>query len=651
MMFGIVLHDSGWRISYLGANTPVEELARAAEVSRPELVVLAATGPGILEPLRPELASLARRAPLALAGAGATPQNARAVGARLMAGDPVTEAETGRVAAVKVLVAGASGFVGRRLCPALAGAGHDVVAMTRNPAGYTGAGTPVHGDVHDPHTLDTALAGCEAAYYLVHSLSDADFERKDAAAATAFGQAAARAGLQRIIYLGGLGDDKDALSAHLRSRREVEKLLGSAGVPVTVIRAGIIIGHGGISWELTRQLVEHLPAMITPRWVATRTQPIAVDDVVRYLVGVLALPEAAGRVFEVGGPEVLQYVTMLRRVAAIEGRPLPILPVPLLTPRLSSLWLTLVTDVDTATGRALVDSMTNEVIVRDQSIRDLIPFEPCPTTTPCARRSANAARPRRRPVTAGAPGPAAGTQRTRAAPGPRAPPGQIPPAHTEPAAARARAGGSSPPPASAARACWGSRYPPKPGSPQFYLLTMGLAGTWAAGALSSGPLPLGTAQGRRRPAPPRGHARAHRRRRLRAVLRRRPARPAHPPAQPGHRQRPALRGRRVNPARAAHRVRQRGGRGTVLPRRPLVARRGVAPPRQDHARLRRHHRRDPQPRARAGGDRHQRDLRPPAPHLRRGPGPGARPSHLVAPHAALPPAPVPDTPRPDITCE
>jgi uncharacterized protein YbjT (DUF2867 family) len=282
------------------------------------------------------------------------------------------------VAAVKALVAGASGFVGRRLCAALAGTGHDVVAVTRNPAGYSGAGAPVHGDVHDPATLGTAMAGCQAAYYLVHSLSDLDFERKDADAATAFGQAGARAGLQQIIYLGGLGDDQDALSAHLRSRREVEKLLGSAGVPVTVIRAGIVVGHGGISWELTRQLVDHLPAMITPRWVSTRTQPIAVDDIVRYLLGVLALPQAAGRVFEAGGPEVLQYVTMLRRVAAIQGRPLPIVPVPLLTPRLSSLWLTLVTDVDTATGRALVDSMTNEVIVRDHSIRDLIPFDPVP---------------------------------------------------------------------------------------------------------------------------------------------------------------------------------------------------------------------------------------------------------------------------------
>jgi uncharacterized protein YbjT (DUF2867 family) len=279
---------------------------------------------------------------------------------------------------VKAVVAGASGFVGKRLCVALAGAGQHVVAMTRDPGRYQGAGSPVYGDVHDPASLDDALAGCEAAYYLVHSLGDRDFECKDAAAAVTFGHAAARAGVRRIIYLGGLGDDRDALSAHLRSRRLVEKLLGSAGVPVTVIRAGIIIGHGGTSWELTRQLVEHLPAMVTPRWVATRTQPIAVDDIVRYLTGVLTLREAEGRVFEVGGPEVLQYVTMLRRVAGIEGRPLPVLPVPLLTPRLSSLWLTLITDVDTATGRALIDSMTNEVIVRDASIRDLIPFDPMP---------------------------------------------------------------------------------------------------------------------------------------------------------------------------------------------------------------------------------------------------------------------------------
>ena len=278
--------------------------------------------------------------------------------------------------AVKVLVAGASGFVGRRLCPALIEAGHEVQAMTRSPDSYEGAGTAVYGDVHDPKTLPEALSGCQAAYYLVHSLDSPDFERKDADAASAFAQAAAAAGLQRIVYLGGLGDDDDDLSAHLRSRRGVEQLLGGAGVPVTTLRAGIIVGHGGISWELTRQLVEHLPAMITPRWVRTRTQPIAIDDVVRYLVGVLELPEAADHAYDIGGPEVLEYVTMMRRVAQIQGRKFLVMPVPLLTPQLSSLWLALVTDVDTQTARALVDSMTNEVVVRDDSIRALVPFDP-----------------------------------------------------------------------------------------------------------------------------------------------------------------------------------------------------------------------------------------------------------------------------------
>jgi uncharacterized protein YbjT (DUF2867 family) len=277
---------------------------------------------------------------------------------------------------VKVLVSGASGFVGRRLCAALEEAGHDVVAMTRSSDRYQGPGTPVRGDVQEPATLQPAMAGCQAAYYLVHSLQDADFERKDADGARAFGAAAARAGLSRIVYLGGLGDDADNLSAHLRSRRQVEGLLGAEGVPVTVIRAGIIIGHGGISWELTRQLVEHLPVMVTPRWVATRTQPIAVDDVVRYLVGVLEPPEASGRVYEVGGPDVLRYSSMLMRVADIQDRTLILLPVPLLTPAVSALWLALVTDVDPGTGRNLIDSMTNEVIVRDQSIRDVVPLQP-----------------------------------------------------------------------------------------------------------------------------------------------------------------------------------------------------------------------------------------------------------------------------------
>ncbi|RYB89439.1 NAD-dependent epimerase/dehydratase family protein [Nocardioides glacieisoli] len=276
-----------------------------------------------------------------------------------------------------VLVTGATGFIGRRLVPALIDAGHEVRAMTRRPESYDGPGEAVGADVMDADSLRPALEGVDAAIYLVHSLDDPDFERKDADAARNFSAAAAAAGVDQIVYMGGLGDEGHDLSPHLRSRREVEGLLGSDGVPVTVLRAAIVVGHGGISWELTRQLVKNLPAMVVPKWVGTRTQPISIDDVVRYLAGVVGKEEALGRVFEIGGPETLTYREMLQGVAlAMNGRKLPIVVVPLLTPGLSSRWLALVTDVDVTTGRNLIDSMSTEVVVRDTSIREVVPGEP-----------------------------------------------------------------------------------------------------------------------------------------------------------------------------------------------------------------------------------------------------------------------------------
>ena len=278
---------------------------------------------------------------------------------------------------IRVLVTGATGFIGRRLVPALMEEGHEVRAMTRRPEAYDGPGTPVHGDVGDPGSLAGPLEGVDVAIYLVHSLDDQDFERKDAEAASAFGLAAAAQGVQQIIYLGGLGKDGEDLSPHLRSRREVEKLLGEAGVPVTVLRAAIVVGAGGVSWGMTRELVKNLPAMVVPRWASTRTQPIAVQDVIRYLVGVTGRDEARGQVYEVGGADQLSYKGMLQEAGEVmHGRRVPILQVPVGTPMLSEWWIKLVTGVDATTAGNLIESMGTEVLQTDYSIRDVVPGEP-----------------------------------------------------------------------------------------------------------------------------------------------------------------------------------------------------------------------------------------------------------------------------------
>ena len=271
---------------------------------------------------------------------------------------------------------GASGFIGSHVARRLVEEGYRVRAMTRHPDKYEGAGEPVAGDVEDAESLFSALTGVQAAYYLVHSLGSDDFEQRDARAAENFAKAAGQAGLERIVYLGGLGADGEDLSPHLRSRREVEEILAAGPVPVTTLRAAVVIGHGGISWEITRQLVDHLPVMVTPKWVETRTQPIALRDALRYLIGVLESAEAAGKTYEIGGHEVLSYAEMLQRVAKVRGRPLPSITVPVLTPHLSSMWLALVTDVDQDVARNLVDSLSTEVIVHDKSIEQVVPGVP-----------------------------------------------------------------------------------------------------------------------------------------------------------------------------------------------------------------------------------------------------------------------------------
>ncbi|GHJ60625.1 NADH-binding protein [Nocardioides sp. OK12] len=276
-----------------------------------------------------------------------------------------------------VLVTGATGFVGRRLVPALLEAGHEVKAMTRHPDTYRGEGEAVFGDVDDPGSLAEPLAGVDVAIYLVHSLDDNDFERKDAEAAKAFALAAAANGVRQIVYLGGLGKEGTQLSPHLRSRREVESLLAGSDVPVTVLRAAIVVGAGGISWEMTRKLVKNLPAMVVPKWAATLTQPIALHDVIRYIVGVTGLEEAYGRVLEIGGADQLSYVGMMQEAGEVMlGRRVPVLQLPVGTPLLSSWWIKLITGVNATTAGNLIDSMGTEVLQTDYAIRDLVPGEP-----------------------------------------------------------------------------------------------------------------------------------------------------------------------------------------------------------------------------------------------------------------------------------
>jgi uncharacterized protein YbjT (DUF2867 family) len=281
----------------------------------------------------------------------------------------------------RVLVTGATGYIGGRLVPRLLAAGYPVRCLTRDPQRLAGRSDPwtqaelVAGDVLDPATLAPAMQGVEVAYYLVHSMAAGEetFRERDRQAAANFVAAAAASGVGRIIYLGGLGEDDDSLSQHLRSRHEVGDVLRAGSVPVTEFRAAIVVGSGSVSFEMIRYLTERLPVMTTPRWVNTPCQPIAIRDLLAYLIAAPEEPRSAGRIIEIGGPSVLTYGQMMQTYARVRGLRRFIIPVPVLTPGLSAHWVNLVTPIPRSIARSLVESLRNPVVVRDPSARELFP--------------------------------------------------------------------------------------------------------------------------------------------------------------------------------------------------------------------------------------------------------------------------------------
>lgn len=282
-----------------------------------------------------------------------------------------------------ILVTGATGYIGGRLVPRLLAAGYRVRCLAREPRKLDSrpwASDPhveiVCCDLAERRQLASALRGCGPAYYLVHSMMSAgrEYREHDRRLAKTFAEAASAAGLPRIIYLGGLGETGKDLSEHLSSRREVEAALGSGSVPVTVFRAAMIIGSGSASFEILRYLVERLPVMVTPRWVTTECQPIAIQNVLYYLVACLDCPQTEGRILDIGGADVLTYREMMQRMAAALGlRKRFIIPVPVLTPRLSSLWIHLVTPISHRIARPLAEGLRNRVVCRDDSAARLMP--------------------------------------------------------------------------------------------------------------------------------------------------------------------------------------------------------------------------------------------------------------------------------------
>ncbi len=279
-----------------------------------------------------------------------------------------------------ILVTGVTGYVGGRLVPRLIEAGYKVRVLVRGSTARLD-GRPWQdqveiaiGDVLSPDTLPAAMAGVDAAYYLIHSMGGHDeFSARDIQAATNFARAAEHAGVQNIIYLGGLGDAQSNLSEHLRSRQQTGESLRATAVPVTEFRAGMVVGSGSLSFEMMRNLTERLPLMIAPRWVYTKTQPVAIRDVLSYLIAVLTTPDSAGEIIEIGAPDVLTYADMMMTYARIRGLRRTIIRVPVLTPRLSSYWVHWMTPVSAGVATPLIEGLRNELVVRDASAQRIFP--------------------------------------------------------------------------------------------------------------------------------------------------------------------------------------------------------------------------------------------------------------------------------------
>lgn len=274
---------------------------------------------------------------------------------------------------MRVAVLGATGTVGRALVPLLAEE-HDVVAVSRRPHDPTAGVRWTVADASDPDALRKLFADVDLAYYLVHSLGSRDFAERDRIAAGTVAREAERAGLSQLVYLGGLGDRSAELSSHLRSRAETADVLASGSVPVTTLRAAMVIGSGSAGFETIAALVERLPGMICPRWVSTKTQPIALRDVAAYLAAAAGHREMVGQSFDAGGPEVMTYRQMIERVARIRGKHPLIVEVPVLSPRLSSYWLNLVTPVHADVARPLIEGLRNATVARDETLRRLVPL-------------------------------------------------------------------------------------------------------------------------------------------------------------------------------------------------------------------------------------------------------------------------------------